>query len=260
MSNSYVPPEDRSATQHNNTELLAINNTPLRRLLTRIALKTTAHFYKHDGPCVPISKHSIVKTGRSVHLTEAATMRFVAANTSVPVPTVHCSFVHNNQEFIVVERVQGQTLAKALSASSKAEIDNILMQLRQMFQELRTLPPPPSTGVQSCLGGSLRDSRIPRSRPRFGPFKSIQDFHLWLRDGLRPEEHPDRGDDDWKGIKDMASKQDGPWPPPVFTHGDLSPFNIMVRDGRVVSIIDWEFAGWYPYYWEYTAAWYGNET
>ncbi|CAG2007560.1 unnamed protein product [Fusarium graminearum] len=186
-------------------------------------------------------------------------MRFMAANTSVPVPTVHCSFVHKNQAFIVMERVQGQTLVKALASSSVAEIDSILMQLRQMFQELRGLSPP-GTGVQSCFGGSLRDSRVPRSRPRFGPFKSIQDFHLWLRDGFRPEEHPDRTDYDWKAIKDMASKQDGPWPPPVFTHGDLNSFNIMVREGRVVPIIDWEFAGWYPYYWEYTAAWYSNET
>ncbi|KAG8667770.1 hypothetical protein FPOAC2_12969 [Fusarium poae] len=259
MSNTYVSPEDGTATQHG-TESLAIKNTSIRRVLTRVALKTTAHFYKYDGPCVPISKHLIVKKGPFVHLTEAATMSFVAANTSIPVPAVHCSFVHKNQAFIVMERIRGHRLAKALSISSDEEIDNIFMQLRQMFQELRALPPPPGTGVQSCLGGSLRDSRIPRSRPRFGPFTTIQDFHLWLRDGLRPEDYPNRVDDDWEAIKDMASNQDGPWPPPLFTHGDLNPFNVIVRDGRVVSIIDWEFAGWYPYYWEYTAAWYGNET
>jgi thiamine kinase-like enzyme len=57
----------------------------------------------------------------------------------------------------------------------------------------------------------------------------------------------------------MVAKQDGPWPPPVFTHGDLNPFNIMIRDKKVVAIIDWETAGWYPSYWEYTAAWTGND-
>ena len=55
-------------------------------------------------------------------------------------------------------------------------------------------------------------------------------------------------------------QQDGPWPPPRFTHGDLNPFNILVRKGKVVGIIDWEFSGWYPYYWEYTSAWFGNVT
>ncbi|CEI41721.1 hypothetical protein FVEN_g3737 [Fusarium venenatum] len=188
-------------------------------------------------------------------------MRFVAANTSIPVPTVHCSFIHKNQAFIIMERVQGHSFVKGLSISSHAELENIFKQLRQMFQELKALPPPPGTGVHNFLGGSLRDSRIPRSRPRIGPFKSIRDFHFWLLDGLHPEEHPNHvDDDDWKRIKDMVIIQDGLRQPPVFAHGDLNPFNIMVRDGRVAGIIDWEFAGWYHYYWEYTAAWYGNET
>jgi len=58
----------------------------------------------------------------------------------------------------------------------------------------------------------------------------------------------------------MTKRQDGPWPPPKFTHGDLNPFNILVREGKVVGIIDWEFSGWYPRYWEYTSAWFGNVT
>ena len=34
-----------------------------------------------------------------------------------------------------------------------------------------------------------------------------------------------------------------------FTHADLAPRNIMIRDGRVVAIVDWAFSGWYPEYW-----------
>jgi thiamine kinase-like enzyme len=42
--------------------------------------------------------------------------------------------------------------------------------------------------------------------------------------------------------------------PPTFTHGDLQRKNIIVgKDGRI-TIIDWEFAGWYPSYWEYARA------
>lgn len=63
---------------------------------------------------------------------------------------------------------------------------------------------------------------------------------------------------DLEDLKDMAVKQDGPWPPPVFTHGDLNPFNIVVRGEKVVGLIDWEFSGWYPHYWEYTSAWCGG--
>jgi thiamine kinase-like enzyme len=38
----------------------------------------------------------------------------------------------------------------------------------------------------------------------------------------------------------------------------LNPANILVRGQEVVALIDWEFSGWYPHYWEYTSAWYGN--
>jgi hypothetical protein len=45
-----------------------------------------------------------------------------------------------------------------------------------------------------------------------------------------------------------------------FTHGDLNPFNILVRESQVVGIIDWEFSGWYPHYWKYTPARFSNVT
>ncbi|KAG6166363.1 hypothetical protein E4U27_008226, partial [Claviceps purpurea] len=36
----------------------------------------------------------------------------------------------------------------------------------------------------------------------------------------------------------------------VFTHGDLNMRNIMMHNGRLSGIIDWETCGWYPDYWE----------
>ncbi|VTT59204.1 unnamed protein product [Fusarium fujikuroi] len=259
MSTDYVLPPDHRATQHEGTSSLAINNTFPRRFMTLVALKTSARFYKHDGPCILISKSLIVKKGSFVHLTEAATMQFVAANTSIPVPTVHCSFVHKKRAHIVMQRIRGTSLAEAWKPLSEADLASIFAQLRHMLEELRALVPPNSVGVESCTGGSLRDSRIPRSRPRFGPLKSIQHFHRWLWEDLETDSQPDHIEDqDWKDIKEMATKQNGPWPTPLFTHGDLNPFNILVRGDQVVGLIDWEFAGWYPYYWEYTSAWAGK--
>ncbi|KAF3264087.1 hypothetical protein TWF217_003246 [Orbilia oligospora] len=34
----------------------------------------------------------------------------------------------------------------------------------------------------------------------------------------------------------------------VLTHGDFLPRNILAKDGKVVTILDWEMAGWYPEY------------
>ncbi|KAG7138524.1 hypothetical protein HYQ45_004275 [Verticillium longisporum] len=43
-----------------------------------------------------------------------------------------------------------------------------------------------------------------------------------------------------------------------FTHADLNPSNIQYHNGRITGIIDWEFAGWYPEYWEYTKMWFAD--
>lgn len=227
-----------------------------------LALQTTARLYRWDGRCVPISKHHQVKVGKTVDVTEALTMEFVGARTSIPVPRVRCAFVRKGLTYIVMERVRGVTIAAAMHKMSEAERADVFTQLRRLLNELRGLPSPSETAVQSCTGGSLYDVRIPYAQNRFGPFDTIHQFYSYIRNGFTVDDL-DRMDgeamEDRESIARMTAKQDGPWPPPVFTHADLNPHNIFVRDGRVAGIIDWEFAGWYPSYWEYTLAWYGNQ-
>jgi serine/threonine protein kinase len=186
MTSPYVPTGYNVEAQHDGTEHLTINNTFIRRFLTRLALHTTAKFYSRDGLCVPISKHKIVKTGRRVHLTEGTTIKYLAEKTTIPVPKVYCSFLHRNRAYIVMERIQGEELPKAWKSMSEESLKGVFSHLRKIIQELRALTPLPGTGVESCVGGSLYDSRIPRGNPRFGPLKAIQEFHLWLRRDLTP--------------------------------------------------------------------------
>ena len=42
----------------------------------------------------------------------------------------------------------------------------------------------------------------------------------------------------------------------LLTHSDIAPRNILVRDGKIVAILDWELSGFYPEYWEYVKALY----
>jgi thiamine kinase-like enzyme len=37
----------------------------------------------------------------------------------------------------------------------------------------------------------------------------------------------------------------------VFTHGDIAQHNILVKDGQITGLLDWENAGWYPEHWDY---------
>jgi len=251
----------RVAGQPDDVHSLAINNTWFNRLYTRLALKTFGRFYKRNGLCTPISKNKIIKAGRWIYLTEAATMRYIAQNTSIPVPQVYCSFVHKGRTFILMERIDGEVIPSAWRRLGEEGRKKVWSQLKNMVEEMRSLKPSPGTGVESCVGGSLYYSLFNRGNNHFGPFATIQEFHLWLRKGFRLAEHPhpERLDvQERADLENMESMHDGLWPPPVFTHADLNPCNILVRGDEVIGIIDWEFAGWYPHYWEYTSAWFGN--
>lgn len=258
---SYVNPANNYESQHDGSEDLAINNTTITRFIVRLALRTTATLFHRQGPCTPISRHRIVKTGHSVHLTEAATMKYIAEHTSIPVPRVYSAFLHKNRAHIVMERVQGKELARAWKGLQEESLQKILSQLEKMVRELRALQPPPGTGVESCVKGSLYDSRLPNGTPRFGPFATIQDFHRWLRDNLEASQIGDHvTKEEADDLRAMIAKQEGQWSLPIFTHCDLNPFNILVSGDKIVGIIDWESSGWYPPYWEFTTAWFGNRT
>ncbi|POR33789.1 Uncharacterized protein TPAR_06021 [Tolypocladium paradoxum] len=45
---------------------------------------------------------------------------------------------------------------------------------------------------------------------------------------------------------------------PVLTHNDFQRKNVTVQADGTPIIIDWEFASWYPTYWEYSTATYAN--
>jgi hypothetical protein len=78
-----------------------------------------------------------------------------------------------------------------------------------------------------------------------GPFPSVAAFHVYLvRSG-----HISAG----SMVRYMPHHIFPNEVPIVFTHGGLHPRNIIVSAGpypRVVSILGWEQAGWYPAYWE----------
>ncbi|KAF2875933.1 kinase-like domain-containing protein [Massariosphaeria phaeospora] len=229
-----------------------VNATAFRRSLTLLAIKLLKRFRKRHGTVLFLSPRLCVKYGTSTSLGEASTLQFVAHHTSIPVPRVHCAFEHRNRTYIVMDRMRGQSVGAGWLRRSEESRRKILDQLRDMVEEMRCVTPPEGSVVAHVDGGSLHDPRIPGISHCFGPFRTIQDFHKHLRGGL--EAHPDHKLE----IGALIAQHDGPWPAPVFTHGDLSSLNVLASGDEVVGIVDWETAGWYPSYWEYTTAWNVN--
>jgi hypothetical protein len=121
-----------------------------------------------------------------------------------------------------------------------------------MVLEMRSIPPPEGIGVAEVDGGPLFDYRLPGTTGHVRPFKTIEDFHRYLRRGQ--EDHPQHLPEVGGLISRHAEYQSAI----AFTRGDLSSLNILVSGDKVVGIIDWKTAGWYPSYWEYTSAWNAN--
>ncbi|KAG7139916.1 hypothetical protein HYQ45_003247 [Verticillium longisporum] len=194
-----------------------------------------------------------IKVRRDGNLSEAFAMQFVASHTSIPVPKVYYAFVHRGTSYIVMRHIKGQMAAQGWSSRPDESKTRILRQLCGMVSELRSVPSPEGTKVSSVDGGPFYDCRLP-SRPYWGPYDTVREFHEALADNLP-------WDADYTKIPDLAElfafyrQAENKL---VLTHGDLSSLNILVCGDDVVGIVDWETAGWFPAYWEYTTAKYVN--
>jgi aminoglycoside phosphotransferase len=229
-----------------------INDTTFRRYLTLLAIKLPKPFRTRSGTVLFLSDRLRVKYSSNTSLSEAATMQFIAKHTSIPVPRVYCAFAQQNQTCIVMERLHGQPVEARWFQRSEESKAKILGHLREMVEEMRHITPPADVGVANVDGGPLYDPRLLGPSNRFGPFVSISKFHHHLRGGLAP--HPEHKPE----ISKLISWQDEFESPLVFTHGDLSSLNILASGDNITGIIDWETAGWYPSYWEYSTAWNVN--
>ncbi|KAJ4306559.1 hypothetical protein N0V88_001363 [Collariella sp. IMI 366227] len=176
--------------------------------------------------------------GANPHPNEAMVMRFIKENTTIPVPEV----ISSDFDRVTMEYVEGQTLRQAWPVLTTEERTNILIELRGYIAQLRALEKRDDVSIGRLDGSGVElPSIIPRAG---GPFTTTAEFHHWL---VRPPKRLDQQSMYW----DQITRQLAGDYPIVFTHGDIAARNILVRDGRIAAIIDWEYAGWFPKYWEY---------
>jgi aminoglycoside phosphotransferase (APT) family kinase protein len=202
------------------------------------------------GPfSVRVSRGRVIKG--PCKATEIEALKYVAEHTSIPVPKVISTYVDLGRHYIEMEYIHGMNLEAAwlgdyLAPEQKRQV---VEQLAGYVEALRNLKPPEDEAVGSAYLNECVDHRV--GPDPFGPFHTHREFHSFLR-GHIPLEACTKTYG--KEVTDCHSRQFRS----RFTHADLCPRNIVVRKGKVVAIIDWECAGWYPEYWEYTKAHYGQ--
>ncbi|ROT38610.1 kinase-like protein [Sodiomyces alkalinus F11] len=220
------------------TLILLLIKISQNRLIRKLLKTQTGLFY--------------IKTRQGGNMSEANAIHFIANHTSIPVPKIYFAFVHKGTAYIIMRHIKGRMAASGWVLRSEESQTRILEQLRGMITELRSIPPPEGTKIGSVDGGPFFDCRLPK-KFYWGPFATIREFHHALSDNspwhADCTNFPDLGEL-------FAFYQQAEESRLVLTHGDLSSLNILVDGDSVVGIVDWETAGWFPPYWEYTTAKY----
>ncbi|OJK03593.1 hypothetical protein ASPACDRAFT_39209 [Aspergillus aculeatus ATCC 16872] len=186
--------------------------------------------------------------------TEGAVMRVLAQDPKIPAPRVLHEWIDSNRRyFILQERMRGETLQDAWPRLFQTQKKAIAAQVGQVRQRLRRLTSP---CIQSVGGGACYPPYEWGFRTRAqGPFASDADLRAAIRSyltGILDRELPDQILDNLMSCMPASGYY-------VLTHGDLHISNIMVNEaGRLVGIIDWEYAAYYPIWFEYLLVARGN--
>lgn len=199
---------------------------------------------------VRISAGRIIKG--SCETTELVALKYITEHTSVPLPKVLKVHRYNNRLYIEMEYIRGIDLQAVWLGGhlSQDQKRHIMTEIADYVSQLRSLKPLYEGIVGSADLAACLDHRL--GPYTFGPFAGHAEFHSFLRRHV-PIENCTRvfGSE----VTNCHSRRYQS----RFTHADLCPRNIIVDDnGRVSAIIDWEFGGWYPEYWEYTKAHFGQ--
>lgn len=176
---------------------------------------------------------------------EVSNTAFLKSKTSIPLPDILDDWQEDDGAyFILARRMPGQPLSEAWSTMSTADRERVAKQTAEYLTQLRGLQ---SDKMQSLGGKPLYDAFLFQSGygTGHGPLSSDDDLWAILEQALE------------KVPEDIRAKLRQRMPsaaPYTFTHGDLTNVNIMIEDGNVTGIIDWEAAGYFPVWWEFAHA------
>ncbi|KAJ5256621.1 hypothetical protein N7478_012725 [Penicillium angulare] len=180
---------------------------------------------------------------------ELAALEYVAEHTSTDVPKVFNAHYYDNDLYIEMEYVRGTSLEEAgyCGHLSQDQKKYIITEVAGYINQLRRLKPP---GEGIVASASLAFHHRVGSYT-FGPFTSHEGFHSYIRANVPIE---DCNEVLGPEVTECHARRYRS----CFIHADIAPQNIMVDNEKASAIVDWEFAGWYPEYWEYTKAHYGQ--
>lgn len=139
---------------------------------------------------------------------EVKSIEYIRNNTDIPVPEIYCSFTDGELFYVIMEYIEGITMDEINKNQRKV----VMKELNKYIEEMNNLTYSKMGDLYSGLCLIYPIQRYRNNKIPLGPFK--------------------------ENIKNSF----------VFCHNDLSPNNIIIDPNtlKIKSIIDWEYAGFYP--------------
>jgi hypothetical protein len=194
------------------------------------------------------------KTGTNVG-NDYMTFRFLREQGTKNIPLVKEMHQYGNAEdqfnFTVLSRAKGKMLGSVWKELSADEKNDYAQQMIVILREVRQF----TSAAPKRVDGSPLWDNILGNCPVPTKCKNIEDpKEAWfdnmaeeLRCGL--SEVLETQDEDIIEVNLQQLKDNFPEGGPyVLTHADLSFNNIIVNNGKIEAIIDWELAGYYPWW------------
>lgn len=216
---------------------------------------------------VGIGQHFIVKYGMQVYPLEGKIMLLLQHSIKVPVPRIYAVYQSSDKEstFIVMERIRSLTLVSEWKNMGVQTKQLVSIGLGRTFDEMRNLESPGGyCSIGRCGSPDGLFWTSDPSKPFVGPFDTEEKLNeamiaKYVEDGLSKH----KADFYARAFKEVLKDH-----PPVFTQGNFQRTNILIRqpspvlvngdeivhEGLEIVLVDWEFVGWYPGYWEYARA------
>lgn len=194
----------------------------------------------------------LIKLSWGTRSSESAAMRYVRQHApSVPVPEMYfCDFTNPRYGIIFMEEVPGQTLEKVWPSLTTTQKEQACQDIWKIIMALRQIPRPEDIPAERCLyttvdgsplhpqGGLTGHSGDPLAQSLHNTDDAFREFIL--------QRYREYHGTDENVLQNFPRSETA-----VFTHGDIHPRNLMATaDGRVTSLLDFEYAGFMPDYWE----------
>ncbi|KAG6363966.1 hypothetical protein INS49_009069 [Diaporthe citri] len=194
----------------------------------------------------------LMKQSYDTRTSECAAMQYVHQHApSVPVPEVYESdFDDPRVGRIFMEEIPGDTLEKVWPSLDPFQKELACRDLWDIIMALRQIPRPAHIPPERCLyttvdgsplypqGGLTGNEVAPLREDQYNTDDAFRNFII-----QRYRENHGPSDE----VRNNFPRSETA----VFTHGDIKPRNIMASaDGRITSLLDFEYAGFMPEYWE----------